>query len=101
MLLRKDALKEKVILRSELPTSMDACHTCDNPSCINPEHLWAGTRTQNLLDASKKGRTQGKSHPPIGTSDFDGCLSYLRQSQLHQSRTPLGWYSHSKFVRCF
>jgi HNH endonuclease len=47
----------------ELPTSMDACHTCDNPSCINPKHLWAGTRTQNLLDASKKGRTQGKSHP--------------------------------------
>lgn len=47
----------------ELPASMDACHTCDNPSCINPEHLWAGTRTQNLLDASKKGRTQGKSHP--------------------------------------
>ena len=47
----------------ELPTSMDACHTCDRPSCINPEHLWAGTRTQNLLDASKKGRTQGKSHP--------------------------------------
>lgn len=47
----------------ELPTSIDACHTCDNPSCINPEHLWAGTRTQNLLDASKKGRTQGKSHP--------------------------------------
>lgn len=47
----------------ELPTYMDACHSCDTPSCINPEHLWAGTRSQNLLDASKKGRTQGKSHP--------------------------------------
>ena len=47
----------------EIPPSIDACHTCDTPSCINPEHLWAGTRTQNLLDASKKGRTQGKSHP--------------------------------------
>ncbi len=47
----------------ELPTYIDACHTCDTPSCINPEHLWAGTRSQNLLDASKKGRTQGKSHP--------------------------------------
>jgi DNA invertase Pin-like site-specific DNA recombinase len=46
-----------------LPANIDACHTCDNPSCINPEHLWAGTRSQNLLDASKKGRTQGKSHP--------------------------------------
>ncbi len=50
-------------LGCEIPTSIDACHTCDNPSCINPEHLWGGTRTQNLLDASKKGRTQGKSHP--------------------------------------
>ncbi|MEG4803641.1 HNH endonuclease [Microcoleus sp. ARI1-B5] len=47
----------------ELPTYMDACHTCDTPSCINPEHLWAGTRSQNALDASQKGRTQGKSHP--------------------------------------
>jgi transposase len=47
----------------ELSTYMDACHTCDTPSCINPEHLWAGTRTQNLLDASQKERTQGKSHP--------------------------------------
>ncbi|MEG4047509.1 HNH endonuclease [Microcoleus sp. Pol17_C1] len=50
-------------LGCEIPTSIDACHTCDNPSCINPEHLWGGTRTQNSLDASKKGRTQGKSHP--------------------------------------
>ena len=50
-------------LGCEIPTSMDACHTCDNPSCINPEHLWGGTRSQNSLDASKKGRTQGKSHP--------------------------------------
>ncbi|MEG5001201.1 HNH endonuclease [Microcoleus sp. B4-D4] len=47
----------------EVPTYIDACHTCDTPSCINPEHLWAGTRSQNALDASKKGRTQGKSHP--------------------------------------
>lgn len=47
----------------EIPNYMDACHTCDNPSCINPKHLWAGTRSQNSLDASKKGRTQGKSHP--------------------------------------
>ncbi|MGL5064727.1 MAG: HNH endonuclease [Microcoleus sp.] len=57
----RTVLAEK--LGSEIPTYMDACHTCDNPSCINPKHLWAGTRTQNLLDASKKGRTQNKSHP--------------------------------------
>ncbi|MBD1885062.1 HNH endonuclease [Microcoleus vaginatus] len=50
-------------LGCEIPTSIDACHSCDRPSCINPEHLWGGTRSQNSLDASKKGRTQGKSHP--------------------------------------
>jgi DNA invertase Pin-like site-specific DNA recombinase len=63
----KQATVTRAVLAQKLgykiPTYMDACHTCDNPSCINPEHLWAGTRTQNLLDASKKGRTQGKSHP--------------------------------------
>ncbi len=49
-------------LGCEVPTSIDG-HTCDNPSCINPEQLWGGTRTENLLDPSKNGRTQGKSHP--------------------------------------
>ncbi|WP_228042267.1 MULTISPECIES: HNH endonuclease [unclassified Tychonema] len=60
-LVTRAVLAEK--LGYEVPTYMDACHTCNTPSCINPEHLWAGTRSQNALDASKKGRTQGKSHP--------------------------------------
>lgn len=34
----------------------DACHSCDNPPCCNPEHLFAGTRQQNILDSKAKGR---------------------------------------------
>lgn len=33
-----------------------ACHTCDNPKCINPEHLWEGTAKQNSQDAVNKKR---------------------------------------------
>lgn len=33
------------------------CHKCDNPKCINPDHLFLGTQKQNLLDCSAKGRT--------------------------------------------
>lgn len=40
-------------------TQLDACHTCDNPPCCNPAHLFEGTKKQNMQDAVKKGRTKG------------------------------------------
>lgn len=38
------------------PTDLDACHTCDNPGCVNPAHIWPGTPSENAKDALRKGR---------------------------------------------
>lgn len=55
--------------------SLGICHTCDIPNCVNPHHLFEGTRSENLLDMSRKGRygtrniQKGEKHPLSKLSD--------------------------------
>lgn len=43
--------------------AINACHTCDNPPCVNPAHLFAGSVKDNVQDAIKKGRKATYSFP--------------------------------------
>lgn len=55
-----------MVFVGDIPNGLFVCHKCDNPKCINPDHLFVGTRQDNVDDRQRKGRNvtyKGEKHP--------------------------------------
>lgn len=72
-----------------IPDGAVVCHKCDNPPCVNPDHLFIGTHQDNCDDKMRKGRhvtRRGTDHPFAKLTD--GQINEIRARYRNGARYP-------------
>lgn len=71
-----------ILNNGAIPEGMEVCHKCDNRCCINPDHLFLGTRQDNIDDREAKGR----NNPPVGEENGNAKLTKLDVLEIIEKR---------------
>jgi hypothetical protein len=53
-----------LLFKGEIPIKTMILHSCDNPGCVNPNHLYLGDNKQNMIDMISRGRAMPRGKPP-------------------------------------
>lgn len=77
--------------KGPIPTGMFVCHKCDTRSCVNPDHLFLGTRIDNINDMVRKGRsTLGVKNPGSKLTEAEVIDIFMSRLKLRQIATQFG-----------
>lgn len=82
-----------------IPEDLFVCHSCDNPLCTNPEHLWLGTQSANMADMHAKGRHAHAGAPTVnqGESHWNSKMTEQQVREIRE-RFAAGGVTHKELA---
>lgn len=81
-------------IHGPIPSNMRVCHACNNPSCVNPAHLYLDTHSSNMNKMSDMGRLAK------GVRHGNAKLTDQKVQQIHEMKSS-GKYSNSEIAKTF